>query len=90
MHHLEISFFHLPYSSKQPGDTWSSPAVMGSPCSWHGVVGFEGHCFALLVEELRFSCLVSPTEFSKLLGATGTEGTDRQQEPREKRLQPLQ
>lgn len=59
MHHLEIRFFHLPYSSKQPGNTWSSPVVMGSPCSWHGVVGFEGHCSAFLVEELHFflSCV---------------------------------
>lgn len=54
MHHLEIRFFHLPYSSKQPGDTWSNPVLTGSPCSWHRVVGFEGHCFALLVEELHF------------------------------------
>lgn len=28
--------------------------LMGSPCFWHRVVGFEGHCFALLVEELHF------------------------------------
>lgn len=54
MHHLEIRFFHLPFSSKQPGDTWSSPVLTGSPCSWHRVVGFEGHCFSLLVEELHF------------------------------------
>lgn len=54
MHHLEIRFFRPPFSSKQPGDTWSSPVLTGSPCSWHRVVGVEGHCFALLVEELHF------------------------------------
>lgn len=54
MHHLGIRFFYLPYSSKQPGDTWSSPVLTASPCSWHRVVGFEGHCFALLVKQLHF------------------------------------
>lgn len=90
MHHLEISFFHLPYSSKQPGDTWSSPAVMGSPAPGMEWWGLRDTALLSWSRNYIFSCLVSPTEFSKLLGATGTEGTDRQQEPREKRLQPLQ
>lgn len=55
MPHLEVRFFHLPYSSKQAGHTGSSPVLMGSPCSWHRVLGFEGHCFALLPEKLHFS-----------------------------------